>query len=62
MGKKQLTYEQAIKELEEIVRLLESNSLGLDEIAGQVDRAQKLIFYCREKLTKTDADIQKLLN
>lgn len=62
MGKKQLTYEQAIKELEEIVRLLESNSLGLDEIAGQVDRAQKLIVYCREKLTKTDADIQKLLN
>lgn len=60
MGKKQLTYEQAIKELEEIVRLLESNSLGLDEIAGQVDRAQQLIVYCREKLTKTDADIQKL--
>ena len=60
MKKEQLTYEQAMQELEDVVRLLEGNQLGLDEIAGKVQRAQYLIAFCREKLTKTDADIQKL--
>ena len=56
----ELKYEEAMAQLEAIVRKMESNELALDEIAAQLKTAQRLIKFCRDKLTKTEADIQKI--
>ena len=52
-----MKYEEAMAQLEAIVRKMESNELDIDEIAAQLKTAQRLIKFCRDKLTKTDAEL-----
>ena len=54
-------YEAAIAELQSIVRKMENDELDIDQMAEQLKRAQKLIKLCKDKLTKTDAEIKKIL-
>ena len=54
-------YEDAIRQLEGIVERLESNELDIDEMSKQLKKAQPLIKLCKDRLTKTDAEIQKIL-
>lgn len=51
-----------MKRLEAIVAQIESNELDIDELAGRLQEAQRLIKYCREKLYKADAEIKKMLD
>lgn len=53
----ELKYEEAMAQLEAIVRKMESNELDIDEIAAQLKTAQQLIKFCRDKLTKTEAEL-----
>ena len=56
-----LTYQQALTELEEIVEALEDESIPVDELAIKVKRASDLIEFCQNKLTETDAEVKKIL-
>ena len=56
----ELKYEEALAQLETIVRKMESNEFDIDELAVQLKTAQRLIQFCRDKLTKTEAEIQKI--
>lgn len=56
-----MKYEEAIKELEAIVSQVENNELDIDQLAGRLKDAQKLIKLCRDKLYKTDEKIKALL-
>ena len=58
---KETKYEMAIRQLEEIVERLENNQLGIDEMTAQLKKAQQLIKLCKDRLTKTDEEIQKIL-
>ena len=55
-----MTYSQAIKRLEEIVKLIESNQIEIDQLAEKIKEANQIIAYCTDKLTKADQEIQKL--
>lgn len=55
-------YEKAIAELEEITERMESGKMDIDSMASELKRAQTLIKLCKDKLTKTDEEIQKILN
>ncbi len=61
MVTKKQTYEQAMKRLEEIVSLIESNELDIDNLGERLKEAQGLIKFCRDKLYKTDEEIKKML-
>ena len=52
-----MKYEEAMAQLEAIVRKMESNELDIDEIAAHLKTAQRLIKFCRDKLTKTEAEL-----
>ncbi len=56
-----INYEQAVAELEAIVSKMESGQLDIDSLTKQLKRAQQLIKMCKEKLTKTDEEIKKIL-
>ena len=56
-----MKYEKAIKNLESIVSMMESGKLDLDQLEEKLKEAQQLIKLCRDKLTKTDEEISKLL-
>ena len=62
MTKQELKYEDAVRQLETIVDKLESNELGIDQLSCELKKAQQLIKLCKEKLTKTDNEIKKLLD
>jgi len=56
-----INYTQAKKELEEIVQSIEAGELDVDVLTAKVKRASELIALCKERLTKTDKELQKLL-
>ena len=56
----QLSYEQALSELETIVTSLESNKLALEETMSLFERGQQLIKYCVELLDKTELRVKQL--
>ena len=58
--KKEQKYEAAFAELQEIVRKMESGQFDIDELAAQLKTAQRLIKFCKDKLTKTEAEIRKI--
>jgi exodeoxyribonuclease VII small subunit len=58
---KEINYEEAVKELEGIVAKMENDELNIDQMSQQLKRAQQLIKLCKDKLTKTDEEIKKIL-
>jgi len=56
-----MTYTEAKNELEQIVAAIESGEPDIDALTDKVKRGSVLIAYCREKLTKTDKEIRKIL-
>lgn len=56
-----MKYEEAVAQLEAIVRRMETGELNLDSLADELKKAQKLIKMCKDKLTKTDEEIKKML-
>ncbi|MBR3757624.1 MAG: exodeoxyribonuclease VII small subunit [Bacteroidaceae bacterium] len=62
MTKKQMTYEQAMARLEELVSGMERNEWGIDQLSDALKEAQELIQLCRDKLYKADKQVKKLLN
>ena len=58
---KNIKYEAAVEELQQIVDQMEGDELDIDQLATKLKRAQQLIKLCRAKLTKTDEEIKKLL-
>ncbi len=56
----QLTYEQALAELETIVAALESDKRSLDEAMTQYERGQELARYLAGLLDQADLKVQQL--
>jgi len=59
--KQEQKYEAAFAELQGIVRKMENDELDIDQMSEQLKRAQELIRLCKDKLTKTDEEIKKIL-
>lgn len=59
---KEFKYEAAMMQLEEIVKKMENGDLDVDSLCEQLKVTQKLIKQCKDKLTKTDEEIKKILD
>jgi exodeoxyribonuclease VII small subunit len=59
---KAIKYEEAVRKLEEIVEQMENNELDIDSLSDKLKEAQELVKSCKDKLTKTDEEIKKLLD
>ena len=53
-------YEEAFAQLQDIVRKMENDEYSIDEIAVQLKEAQRLIKFCKDKLSRTEAEIRQL--
>lgn len=62
MATKKVTYKEAILEIEEILKKIENEELDVDELSEQVNRVSVLIGLCKDKLHKTEAEVEKILN
>jgi exodeoxyribonuclease VII small subunit len=61
MSKKNVSYKDAITEIEEILKQLENNELDVDELSDKVKRVAQLVTMCKEKLHNTEQEIDKIL-
>ena len=60
--KEEMKYEEAMQRLETIVSQIENNELGIDELTAKLKEAKQMLKTCKDKLTKTDKEIRKLLD
>ena len=58
---KELTYNQAITELENILRHMQSDDCDIDKLAALTRRATELIAECRSRLGATDEELRAIL-
>lgn len=56
-----LTYEQALKALEDVVRRLESGEVALDESITLYERGEKLRAHCQARLDAAQARIEQIV-
>jgi len=54
-------YTLAFEELQEIVSEIEKGEITVDELSEKVKRAALLIKICKQKLTTTEEDVNKIL-
>ncbi len=54
------TYDEALQEVQEIVKNLQEGKINIDQLSEQVSKASELIQYCRTKLRKTGSDLAQL--
>jgi len=59
--KKEETYDAAVAELTAIIRELEDETISVDVLGEKVKRAKELVQFCRERLIRTEEEVQGLL-
>lgn len=52
-----LSYEEALQELQGILQELQDGKTNIDELAAKAKRAKALITYCRAKLRETEEEL-----
>lgn len=57
-----LTYEKAFSELQQIIADIENDEVSIDLLSTKVKRAAELIEFCKNKLSSTELDVQKILD
>ena len=57
-----MKYENAMQQLEQIVKKMENDELDIDNLVSELKKAQELIKLCKAKLVATDEEIKKLLD
>jgi exodeoxyribonuclease VII small subunit len=59
---KKLSYQDALDEIEDILEKIESNELDIDDLAEKVKRVSFLLKFCKDKLQKTNEEVEKILS
>ncbi len=61
MAKKDILYNDAIEEIEEILHQIENEELDIDILSEKVKRVSTLLKLCKKKLHQTENEVQKIL-
>lgn len=61
MAKKDISYNDAVEEIEEILHQIENEELDIDILSEKVKRVSTLLKLCKKKLHQTEVEVQKIL-
>jgi exodeoxyribonuclease VII small subunit len=61
MKSKELSYREAISEIEAILTRIENDELDVDELSEKVQRVSQLLKLCKSKLYKTQEEVEGVL-
>lgn len=59
--KKTVSYSEAMAEVEEILEKIENEELDVDDLAEKVKRVSVLLKICKDKLLKTNEQVEQIL-
>jgi exodeoxyribonuclease VII small subunit len=57
-----VTYNEAIQELETILRSLETDQVDVDDLTARAERSAELIRVCRHKLRHAEASLDRVFD
>ena len=60
MAKKEFSFNEAVEDIEDILRNIESGDLDVDKLSVEVKRASELIKQCQKKLRTTEEEINSI--
>jgi exodeoxyribonuclease VII small subunit len=60
MAKKEFLFSEAVTEIENILKQIESGELDIDKLSVEVKRASELIRQCQKKLRTTEEEINSI--
>ncbi len=60
MAKKEFSFNEAVTEIEKILRNIENGDLDVDKLAVEVKKASELIRQCQKKLKTTEDEINSI--
>jgi len=58
---KKINYTEAYNELQEIVSEMENSEINIDQLDSKIKRASELLKICKDKLFKTEKNVQDIL-
>jgi exodeoxyribonuclease VII small subunit len=61
MPKTEISYQDAIREIEETIQKIESGELNVDQLTDKVKRVSVLLEICRKKLKIAEEEIVKII-
>lgn len=61
MTKTEISYQEAVREIEDTIRKIESGELNVDQLTDKVKRVSFLLDICRKKLKTAEAEILKII-
>lgn len=57
-----ITYEQALGQLQDILKVIESPETGIGDIGKEIERAMELLAFCRDELNGYEKSFEQILN
>ncbi|MCF6367127.1 MAG: exodeoxyribonuclease VII small subunit [Bacteroidales bacterium] len=60
MAKKNISYNDAVQEIEDILNEIENSDVEIDSLSDKVKRVSVLLETCKSKLLKTEEQIEKI--
>lgn len=60
MAKTEFSFNNAVAEIEKILRNIENGDLDVDKLSNEVKRASELIKQCQKKLRSTEEEINSI--
>jgi exodeoxyribonuclease VII small subunit len=61
MKQKEISYREAIEEIETVLAQIENDELDVDELSEKVKRVSFLLKICKGKLFKTQEEVESIL-
>ncbi len=61
MEQNEMTYTQAVNELEELVKKMQDPECSIDNLSNYTKSSKELLDICRKKLTATDEELKRIL-
>ncbi|MBP5611277.1 MAG: exodeoxyribonuclease VII small subunit [Bacteroidales bacterium] len=60
-GMEKLTYREAMEQMETLLAEMEEPDTDIETLSGKVAQVSRLMAFCRDKLLKSEAEIEKML-
>lgn len=61
MAKTQISYTEAMKQLEDIVQHMQNPECDIDNLRNYTQKGLELLQVCKQRLKETDADVKKII-
>ena len=61
MSKKQISYNQAVEEVQKILEDIKEQNIDVDELSAKVKRVKELINICEKRIRQAEMEVKEII-